>query len=156
VSYYVYSYLTRPDLRDHILLSPSLYQPDAFASRFSKNVHFLWADSLTDIYALDHFSSTYTFNPAFDSRFQNIGCWTLASDFFVHYPQLIGVVPIYNAMPPSLVLRIPDGEQSGVGQEIHDGGDFGGGLDAEGNMSAFHTFGESNQWPGQNMFVMNQ
>ncbi|KIW06504.1 hypothetical protein, variant [Verruconis gallopava] len=143
-----------PDLRDHILLSPSLYQPDVFASRFSKNVHFLWADNLSNLYTLDHFSGTYSFSQHFDSRFQDINCWTLSSDFFVHYPQLIGVVPIYNAMPPSLVLRIPTSGHGNSTQEVSS--DFGDGMDAEGNMSAFHTFGEGTTWAGPNMFGINQ
>jgi hypothetical protein len=58
-------------------------------------------------------------------------------------------------MPPSLALRIPTSGHGSTVQEIH-GGDFGDGLDAEGNMSAFHTFGEGSQWSGQNMFGMNQ
>jgi hypothetical protein len=103
---------------------------------------------------VDHFAGSYAFTPAFDSRFQDIGCWTLSSDFFGHYPQLIGVVPIYNAMPPSLVLRIPPSSHGSTVQEVH--GDFGDGMDAEGNMSAFHIFGESSQWPDQTMFGMNQ
>lgn len=66
----------------------------------------------------------------------------------MHYPQLIGVVPIYNAIPPSLVLRIPTSGHEGPHTV-----DFGDGFDAEGNMSAFHTAGESS-W-AQNVFGMN-
>lgn len=145
-----------PDLRDHILLSPSLYKPNAFAARFSKHVHFLWADSLPNLAHMDHFSGMYTYSQAFDNRFQDICCWTLGSDFFAHYPQLIGVVPIFNAMPPSLVLRIPTSSHAGSSHDMH-GGDFGDGMDAEGNMSGFHTFGEGSSWTAQsNVFGLNQ
>lgn len=144
-----------PDLRDHMLLSPSLYKPNAFASRFSKQVHFLWPDSLPNVSTVDHFSGSYGYSPAFDGRFQDVGCWTLGSDFFAHYPQLIGVVPIFNAMPPSLVLRIPTSNHGSGVQEMH--GDFGDGMDAEGNMSGFHTFGEGSSWASSsNVFGMNQ
>jgi hypothetical protein len=103
---------------------------------------------------MDQFSASYAFTPAFDSRFQDICCWTLSSDFFAHYPQLIGVVPIHNAMPPSLCLRIPTSGNNSTAPEVNS--EFSDGLDAEGNMSAFHTFGQGSQWSGQNMFGMNQ
>lgn len=146
-----------PDLRDHILLSPSLYKPNTFASRFSKNVHFLWLDSIAHLAHHDYFSGSYTYSPAFDQRFQDVGCWTLGSDFFAHYPQLIGVVPIHNALPQSLglSLRTPTSNQIGgsVGQDM----DFGDGMDAEGNMSGFHTFGEGSSWASSaNVFGLNQ
>ena len=138
-----------------MLLSPSMYKPNAFAARFSKQVHFLWADGLTNLANMDHFSGTYTFSPSFDARFQYLCCWTLGSDFFVHYPQLIGVVPIYNAIPPSLVLRIPASSHGNANQEMHN--DFGDGMDAEGNMSGFHTFGAGSSWTSSsNVFGVNQ
>ncbi|KAF2669624.1 hypothetical protein BT63DRAFT_455604 [Microthyrium microscopicum] len=95
-------FLVWPDLRDHMLLSPSTYSPNKFAKFFSKSVRFLWSDSLNDIWTMDHNTGQYQFSAMFNDRFQDAHSWALSVDFFVHFPQLIGVVPIYNAIPRSL------------------------------------------------------
>lgn len=41
----------------------------------------------------------YSFSTGFDARFQDLGYWTLCSDFFQELPELIGVVPISNPRP---------------------------------------------------------
>jgi Domain of unknown function (DUF3425) len=140
----------RPDLRDHILLSPSLYEPDAFALRFSKNVQFLWPSSMSNVYNINPLNGTYSYTDAFDTKFHDIGCWSLSSDFFTYYPQLIGIIPIYNAIPPSLCVRIPTTGDSDFAQRNDE---FGTGLDAEGNISGFHTLLNGNEFPDSNFFT---
>jgi hypothetical protein len=49
----------------------------------------------------------YDFSSSFYNRFHNINSWTLSIDFFVQYPNLIGMIPIYNALPRSLHSQDP-------------------------------------------------
>lgn len=47
----------------------------------------------------------YSLSPSFEKQVNDISRWTLSSDFFTHYPQLIGFVPMHNAIPPSMGLE---------------------------------------------------
>jgi hypothetical protein len=85
-----------------MLLSPSIYSPNKFAKFFSQSVRFLGPDSLNEVWTMDITTGQYEFSDLFNSRFQDIHSWALSIDFFIHFPQLIGVIPIYNAMPRSL------------------------------------------------------
>jgi hypothetical protein len=49
-------------------------------------------------------SGIHEFSEVFNSRFVNNSCWTLCFDFFIKYPELIGVIPICNPIPRSLSL----------------------------------------------------
>jgi hypothetical protein len=94
-------------MRNHILLQPSKYVPDEFADLFSKNVRFLWSGSLHDVSVLNPTIGMHEFSGLFNNSFTNRGCWTLCIDFFVKYPELIGMIPIYNPIPRSMSLDLP-------------------------------------------------
>lgn len=90
-----------------MLLSPSIYIPNRFVKLFSKNVKFLWTESISDVCVLNLDTGRHDFSPSFNERFNNIGSWTLSIDFFLQYPKLIGMIPIYNALPRSLQAQVP-------------------------------------------------
>jgi hypothetical protein len=96
--------MCRPQLRDRIVLHPSKYLPNEFAEQFSKNVRFLWSGSLQDVATITAATGMHEFSGAFNDYFSNIHCWTLCFDFFVRFPEFIGIVPIYNPLPRSISL----------------------------------------------------
>jgi hypothetical protein len=91
-------------MREQLLLHPSKYIPNEFADKFSKNVRFLWSDPLESLATVDVATGMYEMSNSLKSRFSDISCWTLCFDFFAEYPELIGLVPIYNPIPTSLPL----------------------------------------------------
>jgi hypothetical protein len=109
--------MDRPEMRNHILLQPSQYLPDEFADLFSKNVRFLWPGSLQDLSVLNTATGMHEFSELFNSSFRNRGCWTLCIDFFIRYPELIGIIPIYNPIPRSLSLNISQETSAMVAEE---------------------------------------
>jgi hypothetical protein len=90
-----------PDLRDHMMLSPSIYIANNFGRLFSKSLRFLWPESMTDAWSMGK-GGNYEFSGLFDQRFQEVHCWSLSMDFFMEYPQVIGLVPMYNPLPRGL------------------------------------------------------
>jgi hypothetical protein len=91
-----------PDLRDHMMLSPSIYIANNFGRLFSKSLRFLWPENMSDAWSLCKKTGNYEFSGLFNNRFQEVHCWSLSMDFFMEYPQVIGLVPMYNPLPRGL------------------------------------------------------
>jgi hypothetical protein len=89
----------RPDLRDYFILSPfSRKREDLprLLSTLTTNIRFLWSHGLCDVWTKNINSDLYSFSSSFYERFEDIQCWTLNSDFFEFWPDLIGYIPMYN------------------------------------------------------------
>src|ERR1700712_2163303 len=87
----------RPQLREDLLLQPTKYLPDKFADQFARNVRFLWSGSLLDVAMLNPVTGMYDLSSSFNNNFFDENCcWTLCHDFFITYPELVGMIPIYN------------------------------------------------------------
>lgn len=87
-------------MRDFLILTAPDNAPDQIARVFASSLRFRWSSDLNDIYTSNpHNSGLYTFSNRFLTRFDDLMCWALESDFFEFYPELIGYVPMYNAGP---------------------------------------------------------
>jgi len=92
---------------------------DDFADQFSRNVRFRWPNSLHDATTQNAVTGSHTFSPAFSDHLSNYSSWALPYDFFVKFPEIIGLVPIDNPIPRSLPLA--GGQQNqpaGVNPEL--------------------------------------
>lgn len=99
-----------------MLCSPSTYANNSFGKKFSENVRFHWHANLNDVCTLSPSTGTFVFTETFNTRFYDVRSWALSGDFFSQYPQLVGMIPIYNALPPSLTPAIP----SDIMQRAHE------------------------------------
>lgn len=70
---------------------------------------------MSDAYTTDRSSGWYVFSPAFEAQLQDINRWTLSSDFFAHYPQLMGHVPLCEAMHRSVSPQAVSHDQAEAG-----------------------------------------
>jgi hypothetical protein len=60
---------------------------------FKEHLRITWPYEFRDVYSLNVGLGRYGLSSLFRDTISNLGCWTMHSDFFYHFPALIHDVP---------------------------------------------------------------
>ncbi|EWG42530.1 hypothetical protein FVEG_04307 [Fusarium verticillioides 7600] len=86
-------YFAWPSFRQQFSRYPHRYCSNLFWHMFKEHLRITWPYEFRDVYSLNVGLGRYGLTSLFRDTISNLGCWTMHSDFFHHFPALIHDVP---------------------------------------------------------------
>ncbi|KAF5254106.1 hypothetical protein FANTH_988 [Fusarium anthophilum] len=86
-------YFAWPSFRQQFSRYPHRYCSNLFWHMFKEHLRITWPYEFRDVYSVNVGLGRYGLSSLFRDTISNLGCWTMHSDFFYHFPALIHDVP---------------------------------------------------------------
>ena len=93
---YALDFFTWPGIRERFVLRPHQYCTNVFWRAHNRNLRILWPESFSACYSQDPSTGLYNVAANFERRISDIKAWTMTSDFFSKFPELLGDIVAYN------------------------------------------------------------
>ncbi|KAF5724356.1 hypothetical protein FMUND_921 [Fusarium mundagurra] len=91
-----------PGFRERLIFCQHQYCANSFWELLQTNLKILWSDSFQDTFYHNAHTGKYHISPVFEQRIRDINAWTMAKDFFKHFPELSEDIPTYMGITASL------------------------------------------------------
>ncbi|KAM0324867.1 hypothetical protein ACHAQA_007833 [Verticillium albo-atrum] len=88
-----------PGVRERFIFSQHQYCSNFFWTVFADNFRLLWPFEFRDCYKRNMQTGLYSVSPDFEERIYEIQAWTMAPDFFQHFPEMYADIPVFQAIP---------------------------------------------------------
>lgn len=88
-----------PGVRERFIFSQHQYCSDFFWRVFAENFRVLWPFEFRDCYKRNMQTGQYSVSPDFEGRIRDISSWTMAADFFHHFPEMYADIPVFQPGP---------------------------------------------------------
>ncbi|KAH6695421.1 hypothetical protein F5X68DRAFT_244044 [Plectosphaerella plurivora] len=96
---YAIDYFVWPGVRERFVFSQHRYCTNLFWTLFRDNFRVTWNYGFRDCYMQDRVTGKFCLSPLFDQRLGDIRAWTMAADFFTHFPELCQDIPRCAGLP---------------------------------------------------------
>lgn len=91
-----------PGLRERLIFSQHHYCTNTFWDVLQPNFKILWPDTFQDTFFHNTQTGKYHISPIFEERIRDINAWTMSTDFFTHFPELVEDIPAFMGIPASM------------------------------------------------------
>ncbi|KAH6685014.1 hypothetical protein F5X68DRAFT_171476 [Plectosphaerella plurivora] len=102
-----------PGVRERFIFSQHQYCSDFFWRVFADNFRMLWPFEFRDCYKRNMETGLFSVSPDFDGRIREISSWTMAPDFFHHFPEMYADIPVFQSIPAAPSISWPSGARQG-------------------------------------------
>jgi hypothetical protein len=89
-------------MRERLVFSQHQYCTNAFWDLLQANFKILWPATFQDTFFQNTQTGKYHISPIFEDRIRDINVWTMSTDFFTHYPELVDDIPALMGIPASM------------------------------------------------------
>jgi hypothetical protein len=85
-----------PGMREQVLFSPRKYATNKFMDNFRLHCRFVWPHNPEDTFLRDNLTGLYSYSSDFIQRQNDLRCWTMRSEFFSIFPELVQDIPSFD------------------------------------------------------------
>ncbi len=107
-----------PGMREQILFAPRKYATNKFMDSFRAHCRFVWPHNPEDTFLRDNLTGLYSYSSDFVQRQNDLRCWTMRSDFFKIFPELVQDIPAFDKPPRMSQLLLPAAQSLGPKQKL--------------------------------------
>ncbi|KAH8170408.1 bZIP transcription factor [Sarocladium implicatum] len=99
---YAIDYFVWPGLRERFIFGQHRYCRNTFWKLFRQSLRLSWPLRLDDCYEVDGDTGRYVFSSLFEAHLRDINQWRMTVDFFTEFPELVGDIPVFEDISPSV------------------------------------------------------